>query len=151
MILGPIEAFHPNLFIFKSDSKEAKVAERIRRCILCNEGPSELRTFLTSEKTTSSVVKEPYGFICFPQAHGQIWETLDFVQEVLTNEINAVTDNPLVFTKEDDPMVNDHIILSGGNFHGEYVAKAADYLGMAIHDLAMMSEVYINKYHLNIF
>ena len=139
--LGPIEAFHPNVFIFKSDSKEAKVAERIRRYILCNEGPSELRAFLTNEKTASSVVKEPYGFICFPQAHGQIWETLDFVQEVLTNEINAVTDNPLVFRHEDDPMVNDHVILSGGNFHGEYVAKAADYLGMAIHDLAMMSEV----------
>lgn len=144
---GPIEAFHPNLFIFKSNSKEASVAEKIRKYVLDSENPSELRTFFKQQAIESPLINEPYSFICFPQAHGQIWDTLDFVEEIITNEINAVTDNPLVFTQEDDPeLVNDHAIISGGNFHGEYVAKAADYLGLAVHDLAMMSEVFFIKY-----
>ena len=107
-----------------------------------SEKPSELRKFLKENIAISSTINEPYGFLCFPQNQGQILETLDFVEEIITNEINAVTDNPLVFTKEDDPdLPTEYAILSGGNFHGEYIAKTADYLSLAIHDLAMMSEV----------
>lgn len=80
--------------------------------------------------------------MCFPQAHGQILELLEFVEEILTNELNAVTDNPLVFTREDDSdLATDYAIISGGNFHGEYIAKAADYLSLAMNDLSLMSEV----------
>lgn len=108
-----------------------------------NNQKSELRNNLKKHNKTG----DSHTFFCFPQAHAQVFETLDLVEEILTSEINAATDNPLVFTNEDDPELSKgYAILSGGNFHGEYIAKAADYLGMSIHDLAMMSEVnFINE------
>lgn len=56
-------------------------------------------------------------------------------------EVNAVTDNPLVFRKEDDPDLKEDSIISGGNFHGEYIAKIGDFIGMVGHQAGMMSEV----------
>ena len=117
-----------------------------------SDKPSELRNHFKDINSASSIINEPYSFLCYPQSQGQILEVLDFVEEIVRNEINAVTDNPLVFTKEDDPeLPGDHAILSGGNFHGEYIAKAADYLALAIHDLAMMSEVLEIYTSLNFF
>lgn len=136
--IGSFEPFNPKIFLSRQDSKEAEISKRILENLLDGKEISQLRrSFKQNNK-----VSDPISFMCFPQAHAQIYETLEMIKEILTNEMNAVTDNPLVFTKEDDPLIDvDHLILSGGNFHGEYIAKAADYLSMSIHDLALMSEV----------
>ena len=78
-------------------------------------------------------VQDPYSIRCQPQVLGACLTTLHHVAEILENEANAVTDNPLVFT-------DDAAILSGGNFHAEPVAMAADYFALAISEIGSISE-----------
>lgn len=78
-------------------------------------------------------VQDPYSFRCIPQVHGATKDTLSFVSSVIETEINSVTDNPTIFPDEDE-------ILSGGNFHGQPLALAADYLSIAMAELANISE-----------
>ncbi len=78
-------------------------------------------------------LQDPYSFRCVPQVHGAVKYAIAQVRDVFEREINAVTDNPLVFHKEDK-------IISGGNFHGEPLAIALDYLSIAMSELASISE-----------
>jgi len=87
---------------------------------------------------TCDEVQDAYSIRCMPQVHGAVSDTVDFVENVLLNELNAVTDNPLLFPADGD-------VLSGGNFHGEPVALAMDYLGIALSELASISERRTNR------
>lgn len=78
-------------------------------------------------------VQDPYSFRCIPQVHGAVKDAMIHVTNVLHIEINSVTDNPTVFTEED-------LVVSGGNFHGEPLALAFDYMGVALHELGNISE-----------
>lgn len=78
-------------------------------------------------------VQDPYSFRCIPQVHGAVKDALNYVAGVVLTEINSVTDNPIVFPDEE-------LILSGGNFHGEPLALAFDFLGIALSELASISE-----------
>jgi histidine ammonia-lyase len=78
-------------------------------------------------------VQDPYSFRCIPQVHGATKDVLETVTRVLETEINSVTDNPVVFHDED-------AILSGGNFHGQPLALHADFLAIAMSELANISE-----------
>ena len=78
-------------------------------------------------------VQDPYSFRCIPQVHGAVKDALRYVTDVLHTEINSVTDNPTVFPDED-------LVVSGGNFHGEPLALAFDYMGVALHELGNISE-----------
>jgi len=78
-------------------------------------------------------VQDPYSIRCQPQVVGACLDVLRHVCKVLQTEANAVTDNPLVFT-------DTHAVLSGGNFHAEPVALAADYLALAIAEIGALSE-----------
>lgn len=78
-------------------------------------------------------VQDPYSFRCIPQVHGAVKDAMCHVTDVLHVEINSVTDNPTVFPDED-------LVVSGGNFHGEPLALAFDYMGVALHELGNISE-----------
>jgi histidine ammonia-lyase len=78
-------------------------------------------------------VQDPYSFRCMPQVHGATKDVLDTVRRVVETEINSVTDNPIVFHDED-------AIMSGGNFHGQPLALHADFLAIAMSELANISE-----------
>ncbi|MBV2247310.1 MAG: histidine ammonia-lyase [Lentimicrobium sp.] len=78
-------------------------------------------------------VQDPYSFRCIPQVHGAVKDTINYVSSVLLTEINAVTDNPTIFPDED-------LVLSGGNFHGEPLAFALDFLAIALAELGNISE-----------
>ncbi len=78
-------------------------------------------------------VQDPYSIRCQPQVVGACLDVLRHVCSVLKTEANAVTDNPLVFAES-------RIVLSGGNFHAEPVALAADYLALAIAEIGSLSE-----------
>lgn len=78
-------------------------------------------------------VQDAYSLRCMPQVHGATKTALKHIRQVLETELNSVTDNPLVFAKENE-------VLSGGNFHGQPVALAMDYLGIATAELADISE-----------
>ncbi|MEZ4857738.1 MAG: histidine ammonia-lyase [Flavobacteriaceae bacterium] len=78
-------------------------------------------------------VQDPYSFRCVPQVHGASKDTLYFAHKTFKTEINSVTDNPNIFIEED-------IIISGGNFHGQPLALALDYLAIAMAELGSISE-----------
>ena len=78
-------------------------------------------------------VQDPYSFRCVPQVHGASKDAIDYVCQVITTEINSVTDNPNVFPDED-------LIISGGNFHGQPLAIALDFMAIALAELGNISE-----------
>ena len=86
---------------------------------------------IVEEKKTE--VQDPYSFRCIPQVHGASKDSFDFVLKTFLTEINSVTDNPIIFPDEDK-------IVSGGNFHGEPLAFALDYLSIAMSEIANISE-----------
>ncbi|HHV04118.1 MAG: histidine ammonia-lyase [Bacteroidales bacterium] len=83
-------------------------------------------------------VQDPYSFRCTPQVHGATKDCMEYVTQVLTNEMNAATDNPTIF-----PKLNK--IVSAGNFHGQPLALALDFLSIAIAELGSISERRINQ------
>lgn len=78
-------------------------------------------------------VQDPYSFRCIPQVHGASKDTIDYVKKVFKTEINSVTDNPNIFIESD-------VIISGGNFHGQPLALALDFLAIALSELGSISE-----------
>ena len=102
---------------------QGKTAAAIRQLLTGREAPSG----------PAHKVQDPYAFRCIPQVHGASWDTLDFARRTLEVEINAVTDNPLIFPESEG-------ILSGGNFHAQPIALASDYLAIALAELGSISE-----------
>ena len=96
-----------------------------------------LRTLLAGSKNAFEVqpskVQDPYSLRCIPQIHGASRDAIQYVYEAVSRELNAVTDNPIVFPDEDE-------VISGGNFHGQPMALAFDFLKMAISEFADVSE-----------
>jgi histidine ammonia-lyase len=78
-------------------------------------------------------VQDAYSLRCIPQVHGAVKDTYNHVKKVIETEMNSVTDNPLVFDEG-------HEVISGGNFHGEPLAFAADFLCIAMSEIANISE-----------
>ncbi len=83
--------------------------------------------------STKNHVQDPYSFRCIPQVHGATLDALNHVKSVVLTEINSVTDNPTIFPDEDQ-------IISGGNFHGQPLALAYDYLSMALAEIGNIAE-----------
>jgi histidine ammonia-lyase len=86
---------------------------------------------IVSQKKTQ--VQDPYSFRCIPQVHGATKDSFDHVLSVFLKEANSVTDNPNIFPDDD-------LILSGGNFHGQPLALALDFLSIAMAELGSISE-----------
>jgi len=110
--------------------------QRVRNHIGQIESAEAVLKFLDGSeiaKQPKEHLQDPYSFRCVPQVHGAVKYAISQVRDVFEREINAVTDNPLVFHEEDK-------IISGGNFHGEPLAIALDYLSIAMSELASISE-----------
>ena len=100
------------------------------------ETAKNIRTLLEgSEMIAGEKVKvqDPYSFRCMPQVHGASKDAINYVSSVVEREINSVTDNPTIFVEED-------MIISGGNFHGQPLALSLDFLAIAIAELGSISE-----------
>ncbi|MFT5113841.1 MAG: histidine ammonia-lyase [Parasphingorhabdus sp.] len=80
-------------------------------------------------------VQDPYSLRCAPQVHGPVRETLTYVRNIVETEINSATDNPLILQEESGRRP-----ISGGHFHGQYIAQAMDFLSIAFADLASICE-----------
>ena len=120
---GRIEPFNALIHQIRPHKGQLKTAERV--CEFLKD--SEL---IAQEKEH---VQDPYSFRCIPQVHGATYDTISFVDQTIRTEINSVTDNPNIFVEEER-------IISGGNFHGQPLALALDYLGIAMAELGSISE-----------
>jgi histidine ammonia-lyase len=81
-------------------------------------------------------IQDAYTLRCMPQVYGAVRDAIDYVEWVMTNELNAVTDNPLIFFDDEGRAE----IVSGGNFHGEPLALSMDYLALALTEIGNMAE-----------
>ncbi|MEY5134117.1 MAG: histidine ammonia-lyase [Bacteroidota bacterium] len=102
------------------------------------EVATTMRGLLNNSARIKNHVQDPYSFRCIPQVHGASMDTLNFVKTTFENELNAVTDNPTLFPEEDQ-------IVSAGNFHGQPLALAMDFLAIALAELGSISERRIYK------
>jgi histidine ammonia-lyase len=117
------EPFHHLIHEIRPHKGQIETALHIRELLKGSE--------IASRK--KSHVQDPYSFRCIPQVHGASKDAIDFVASVLFNEINSVTDNPTVFPDQD-------LIISAGNFHGQPLALAMDFLAIALSELGSISE-----------
>ncbi len=120
-LLGCSAAFDPRIQAVRSHPGQGQVADHLRRLV-------EGSTLVDS----GGRVQDAYSLRCAPQVQGAARDTLAYSREVVEREINAATDNPLLFGPGE--------ALSGGNFHGEPVGMAMDFLAIAIAELSAISE-----------
>jgi histidine ammonia-lyase len=123
------KAFDPRLSDARPHTGQREVALHMLQ--LTHE--SEIRN---SHLENDTRVQDAYSLRCIPQVHGAVRDTIHFVEQVITTEINSATDNPLIIPNADGSGAH----LEGGNFHGEPIALALDYLAIATSELASISE-----------
>jgi len=122
---GRQEPFQANVNELRKQSGQIEVA-------------TTMRGLLNDTTRIKNHVQDPYSFRCIPQVHGASLDTLNFVKTTFENELNAVTDNPTLFPEEDQ-------IVSAGNFHGQPLALAMDFLAIALAELGSIAERRIYK------
>ena len=125
---GRIEPFFDEVHLIRAHRGQLSTARAVRRLL---EGSELIRR-------PKKHVQDPYSFRCMPQVHGASKDTIDYVESVLETEINSPTDNPTIFPEED-------MIISAGNFHGQPIALAMDFLAIALAELGNISERRIYK------
>lgn len=126
---GIIDAFDDAIHIARGYQEQVDVAKRMRNILkgsrlITRQG--ELR------------VQDAYSLRCIPQVFGATWQVLNYVKEKLEIEINAATDNPLIFD-------NGQKVISGGNFHGQPMAFAMDFLKIGMAELANIAERRVER------
>jgi len=126
---GITDVFHPAIHEARGYPQQIKVAKRMRNLL----NGSRLTTSQGEKR-----VQDAYSLRCIPQVHGATWQSLDYIKEKLEIEANAATDNPLIF---DDGAT----VISGGNFHGQPVALAMDFMKTAVAELANISERRVER------
>ena len=125
---GRIEPFYDEVHVIRAHPGQLATARAVRSLL---EGSELIRR-------PKKHVQDPYSFRCMPQVHGATKDTIDYVAGVLETEINSPTDNPTIFPDED-------MIISAGNFHGQPIALAMDFLAIALAELGSISERRIYK------
>ena len=125
-LLGTPVAFDARIQDARGQLGQAASAAFLRELLT----DSEIRE---SHRHNDPRVQDAYALRCMPQVHGPVLDAIDFAAAVIGRELNAATDNPLVFSESGE-------LLSGGNFHGQSVAMALDFLAIALTNLATISE-----------
>lgn len=123
-LLGNVDALNPLLNEARQQPGQIETAKYIREHLKGSSlwNPKERRN-----------LQDPYSIRCVPQIHGPCKEAVAYCVQVIERELNATTDNPLVF-------VDQKLLLSGGNFHGQPLAMAYDFAAIALSELANVSE-----------
>ncbi|MCP4154682.1 MAG: histidine ammonia-lyase [bacterium] len=122
---GTVMAFDERIHNERPYKGQKECAENFRKILVDSE-------IMESHKDCGKV-QDSYTLRCMPQVHGPVRDTLEYVDKMITIEMNSATDNPMVFA-------DDGVLISGGNFHGESVAFQMDFLKIAIAELGNISE-----------
>ncbi len=128
------DAFLPQIHDARGQAGQIATAAHLRRLLAGS-------TLVDGNETTDPVRQPPqdaYSLRCIPQVHGAVRDTIDFARRIVETEINAATDNPLIFP--DLPDSRRLKAVSGGNFHAEYLAFVSDFLAIAVTEIGSISE-----------
>ncbi|NOX35047.1 MAG: histidine ammonia-lyase [Deltaproteobacteria bacterium] len=129
-LMGTRAAFDPRIHNARPHTGQIKAAGNMLRITRNSE--------IISSHHDCSRVQDAYTLRCSPQVHGASWDAFAYVDNVVKVEMNSSTENPLIFPESEE-------FLSGGNFHGQPLALASDFLGIAIAELANISERRIER------
>ncbi len=124
---GTTAAFDERIHALRPHPRQIRCAENLRNILHGSE-------FVREHDPKN--IQDAYTLRCMPQVYGAVRDAIDYVEWVMSNELNAVTDNPLIFFDE----AGEPEIISGGNFHGEPLALSMDYLALALTEIGNMSE-----------
>jgi len=125
-VRGTDRAFDPRVQQIRPHAGQVIVAEHLRRLTSDSE-------IMASHRHDTHRVQDPYSLRCMPQVHGASRDAVAYLSGVMETEVNSVTDNPLIFAEDGQ-------IISCGNFHGQPLALALDFAGIALAELADISE-----------
>lgn len=136
---GTAKAFHPNIHQTRKHKGQLKIASDMLVLLGYNnnnniknndkkESESEIQNKYGDDR-----VQDAYSLRCIPQIHGPVYDMLRSVKKILVVEINSATDNPLIFPEDD-------LVISGGNFHAQYPATAAELISLSMSILSNVSE-----------
>ncbi|CAF3349720.1 unnamed protein product [Rotaria socialis] len=114
---GTVRHLHPKIHSSRPHRGQSVVAARLRSLLASEVHPSEI----SKSHSNSGRVQDAYSILCVPQIHGISWDTIGFVKNVITTEMNS------------------------DNFHGEYPAKALDYLAIGVHEIGSLSECRMER------
>jgi len=120
---GLLEPFSENIQRIRPHKGQAESAANFRKILSGSE----------MQHRKKEHIQDPYSFRCIPQVHGAVRDIVRYAASVFETEMNSVTDNPTVFVEDD-------LIVSGGNFHGEPLALALDFLAIAMNELGSIAE-----------
>jgi histidine ammonia-lyase len=129
-VKGTSAAYNPKITALKPHAGQIAVVQNLNT--LMANSP------LKDSHPDCGKVQDPYSLRCVPQVHGACRQTLIHAEDVISTELNAVTDNPLIFVETGE-------VISGGNFHGEALALVMDYLAMGVAEICNISERRIEK------
>ncbi len=127
---GTLTAFDPDIQAARPHTGQMKVSKNFYRLMDQSE--------ITISHKDCPRIQDAYSLRCIPQVHGAVRDVIDYVRKTISVEINSATDNPLIFPEKNKTE-------SGGNFHGEPIAFALDFLGIAMSELGGISERRIEK------
>jgi len=130
-LLGTDVPFDARVHRLRPHPGQAETARRMKRLLRGSE-------ILPSHRQSDHKVQDPYSLRCVPQVHGAARDGIAFARSICERELNAVTDNPILFPDDGD-------VLSAGNFHGQHVALAADAAAIAIAEIGAISERRIEQ------
>ncbi len=125
---GTTLAFDERIHALRPHPRQIECAKNLREIL---EGSEFVRDF------DATNVQDAYTLRCMPQVHGACRDAIDYAEWVINIELNAVTDNPLIFCDETCENID---VISGGNFHGEPLALSMDYLAISLSELGNISE-----------
>jgi histidine ammonia-lyase len=126
-LLGSVRPLRPEIHALRPHPGQARSAARIRRLVDGSEIVASHRDDFTH------AVQDAYSIRCAPQVHGAARDVIDYADEVFERELGAVVDNPIVFPDTDE-------VISGGNFHGQPLAFALDFMAIALAEIGSISE-----------
>ncbi|NLK01239.1 MAG: histidine ammonia-lyase [Clostridia bacterium] len=126
---GTISAYDHKISKVRPHGGQGKVAANLRRILKGSR-------ILADSKQDQ--VQDAYALRCVPQVHGASRDALDYIRNIIETEMNSVTDNPLIFPEEGE-------VISGGNFHGQPIALAMDFLGICMSEIANIGERRIER------
>jgi histidine ammonia-lyase len=128
-LAGVLDAFDPRLHALRPHLGQQESAANVLRLTQGSE--------LLAKR--GEKVHDPYCLRCIPQVHGAVRDAVEYARGVISIELNSAIDNPLIFSD------GETTVISGGNFHGEPLALALDFLGIAVAELASISERRLDR------
>lgn len=160
---GATRAFDARIHAARPHPRQVECAARLRQLLTGSEftrdrpgmsgagspsvpapglAPAPAAAFTPPHRHTPVDPQDAYTLRCIPQVHGACEDAIKYTRWVVEIELNSATDNPLIFVDEESGAID---VISGGNFHGEPLAIAFDYLGLALTELGNMSERRLSR------